>query len=325
MSRLAGFLFVILISSDTAPATELDLQTREAISRSIPAIESKGQSWIDKKDCVSCHRVNTMVWSLGAARRVEIVGEHDIEETLQWSLDRSLEVNDEGKLALSGNMEGVAQLLLAQKMYFPDQDSEAVQRAFQKSLKEGVTKDGVWPAGGQLPSQKREKAETSAVSSYWLAFTAHELLSGDTRSSALESFDLDVPEELGAESTEWYAVRLLLANALQEESRADRLRTALIELQREDGGWGWLVDGDSDALGTGLVIYGLLKSGVPADHAAITAGRKFLLDSQREDGTWDVRGTKSKKQHRTEETAVYWGTTWAVIALAECLSVDEGS
>lgn len=49
----------------------------------------------------------------------------------------------------------------------------------------------------------------------------------------------------------------------------------------------------------------------------------FLVETQRDDGSWAVKGTKEKKKDNVEETAVYWGTTWAAIALLETLPVVE--
>ena len=58
---------------------------------------------------------------------------------------------------------------------------------------------------------------------------------------------------------------------------------------------------------------------VDVDDAMIKRAQRFLIDTQRDDGSWAVQGTKANKKDRIEETAVYWGTTWAVIGLVESL------
>jgi hypothetical protein len=46
---------------------------------------------------------------------------------------------------------------------------------------------------------------------------------------------------------------------------------------------------------------------------------QFLVETQRDDGSWDVRGTKERKKNGLEETSTYWGTTWATIGLLQTL------
>ncbi|MCA9084810.1 MAG: hypothetical protein KDA81_12175, partial [Planctomycetaceae bacterium] len=48
---------------------------------------------------------------------------------------------------------------------------------------------------------------------------------------------------------------------------------------------------------------------------SIKHGQQFLVNAQRDDGSWTVQGTKANKKDDVEETAVYWGTTWAALGL----------
>ena len=116
-------------------------------------------------------------------------------------------------------------------------------------------------------------------------------------------------------SIEWYALRLLLAIQAEEVQSSEEFVDALCNLQRDDGGWGWLVDDESDALGTGLALYALSKAGLKHSTPQFGRAKAFLIKTQRADGSWPVNGTKKAKKDRLEETAVCWGTTWAVIGL----------
>ena len=120
-------------------------------------------------------------------------------------------------------------------------------------------------------------------------------------------------------STEWWAVRLLLNNQLGNAEQTEQVRSKLLDQQRDDGGWGWLLADESDAFGTGIALYALCHTGVPSEDAAIVRARQFLIRTQREDGAWPVHGTKTAKRNRIEETATFWGTCWAVIGLLETL------
>ena len=87
--------------------------------------------------------------------------------------------------------------------------------------------------------------------------------------------------------------------------------------KHDDGGWGWILNHESDALATGMVLYALNQSGIAPKQERILKAVEFLTSSQNDDGSWDVKGTKNAKKDHVEETSTYWGTTWAVIALLE--------
>src|SRR5262249_12907474 len=68
------------------------------------------------------------------------------------------------------------------------------------------------------------------------------------------------------------------------------LAKAVLDDQRADGGWGQRAELASDAYATGLAMFALRESGAAAaSDPAIQKGSKFLLASQRADGTWYVR------------------------------------
>ena len=122
-----------------------------------------------------------------------------------------------------------------------------------------------------------------------------------------------------AVSTEWWVVRLVLSHRRGDATETNRARGELLQQQREDGGWGWLREDESDALATGMALYALGDSGLDGRDSAIARAWKFLAEAQRPDGGWDVRGTKKAKQKNVEETASYWGATWAVIGIVQTL------
>lgn len=313
---------VVLITAFPAEGGEVarpvEVEIRTAVERSIPYIEKQGVSWMETKNCVSCHRTGTMTWSLAAAKEKGFTVSDQLDEWLEWSLNSSLETNDKGNLVGAGNKEGLVQLMMARTLVESTEARRESFARFAEIIQKDQEADGSWKPGGQLPFQKRSKEETAAVTTIWLtlALVDH----GSTRkdsafvTKALESIQSDET----ATSTEWYAVRLLLAHQLEDQQSSTEIVRKLQSYQQEDGGWGWLVNEKSDALGTSLALYALLQAGC-GDQNMIPRGIRFLIDSQREDGSWPVHGTKEKKRNSVEETATYWGTTWAVIALAKSL------
>lgn len=300
-----------------------DQAVREAIQRGLPSIEERGQWWIEEKDCVSCHRVDMMVWSLTAARAHGFGVSEKLPEWTDWAVTSSLAPNDEGVPTGRTNKEGVAHLLLAGRGLIPGPDTRSQLASL---LDDGQQPDGFWKAGGQLPSQKRPAAETDAVSTMWLALALAAEGSADAR-PAVEAALQAVANGPAAVSTEWHALQILLAVQTQQADMRDQGIASLRATQQSDGGWGWLLADESDALGTGIALYALRGAGVGRDDPAIVRGRDALLQLQRDNGTWPVRGTKEKKKDRVEETATYWGTTWAVLGLLATLPdpTDEGA
>jgi squalene-hopene/tetraprenyl-beta-curcumene cyclase len=191
---------------------------------------------------------------------------------------------------------------------------------FAERLAAGQLEDGSWNAGGQLPSQKRPERETQEVSTMWSLVALQSY--GTSAESAAERF-AKAREWLGAktdgQSTEWWAVRLLLARGSGDHAQADRLRSELLSRQHDDGGWGWLCSDESDAFGTGVALYALARDGVGPNEPTIARSRQFLMKTQQSDGSWLVKGTKKAKAQQLEPTSIYWGTCWAVIGLAETL------
>ncbi|WP_417385014.1 prenyltransferase/squalene oxidase repeat-containing protein [Gimesia sp.] len=318
MFALSSLLLTLSISAlpDAQPTT---VQIRETVQRGIPYIEEKGLWWIEEKKCVTCHRVGNMVWSLQAAKQSGFMVSDRLAEWRQWSIDKSLANNDKGKVTGLGNKEGVAQLLLSPDRADTDTAQVEARKKLAAILLEEQRPDGSWKAGGQLPFQKRPAAETDAVSTMWLTLALLAEGKNEASTPVLTRAMKFIAASSPGKSVEWYAVRLLLAVQSGETEVRDQLVKQLRSQQHPDGGWGWMIADDSDALGTGLALYALVSAGVDRNDPAVKGAQQFLVSTQRDDGSWPVRGTKEKKKKSVQETAVFWGTTWAVIGLVESL------
>lgn len=294
-----------------------DETLRDAVARALPYVQQGGDRWIAEQKCVSCHRVSFMTWALTDAQAHGFeVDAARLTEVREWSRDKLLSMNKKaGKRVGALNLEGVSQVLWSERRTATD-DATAEQNAqFLQMIRDGRRDDGLWNAAGQLPTQKRPKGETELVSSMWsvLALEDSGEVVGDGR------FDSAIDEPNNPASTEWYAMRLVL-DTLRDNKEAkagwiDELRG----LQQSDGGWGWLITDPSDALATGQALYALRFAGLPKDDPAVVHAVQFLANTQNDDGSWTVLGTKENAKDRAEETAIYWGTCWAVIGLLAAL------
>jgi len=316
----------LVLAADPPPT---DDQVRSTIERSIPFVLAEGQRWIDEKKCVTCHQVPFMVWSLNAAADKGLAMDRQkMADCGEWATNwrnmatkEDLEKGEQPTLAR--HSDPVAQLLLGRSVR--DRDTSAAWAAlFAERLAAGQQDDGSWKAGGQLPGQKRPERETHEVTTLWALLAMH---SYGTPDDSLQARFANARSWLGTEtqgqSTEWWAARLLVERAFGNTDAADRARDTLLNFQRADGGWGWLTVDESDAFGTGLALYALSRDGLSSNHTPIALARQFLIQSQKSDGSWPVKGTKKNKAAQLEPTSIYWGTCWAIIGLVETLPKQQ--
>ena len=125
-------------------------------------------------------------------------------------------------------------------------------------------------------------------------------------------------------TTEEFAMQLL--GLTWGHARADDVRKAtasLLELQRQDGGWGQTQTLESDAYATGQALVALQTAGHMVSSSQYRRGIGFLLRTQFPDGSWLVRTRSFPVQmpkdsgfpHGTHQWISAAGTGWAAMAL----------
>jgi len=116
-----------------------------------------------------------------------------------------------------------------------------------------------------------------------------------------------------------------LAWAGEPLARLQPLAKALLAEQHADGGWSQLPGTRSDAYATGQAVYALrIGAALAGADPAIERGRRFLLQTQLENGTWHVRRRAFPFQptmnsgfpHGRDSWISAAATSWAVMALS---------
>jgi hypothetical protein len=118
-----------------------------------------------------------------------------------------------------------------------------------------------------------------------------------------------------------------------DDKTIGRAAAAVLREQRGDGGWSQRPELSSDAYATGQALSALAAAGAAATSAAYQRGVKFLLGSQRADGSWHVASRSPKFQPYFESGFPYghdqWisamATGWAANALALSLPRQPGA
>lgn len=308
---------------------DLALAVRRAVDRSLPFIEQQGTAWMDGRvsiqegaACVSCHHVGYALWTHAEARRVGI---ETLAPEFRDLAHRAVEFLDQPSIprALS-----VGHVMLAEP-----QQAEALR----SRLLDLQNAAGDWSAKGQFPSQRRPIEESDAIATIYALLALKEVDAvGDSASTATApgealaanlSKALDwIDQQPAGESTEWLAWRLVLASSFDTEDQVSALRQQLVERQNEDGGWGWEAESESDAFSTGQALYALATVTARGSDGrgaadAVEGARRFLVEDQGEDGTWQTASSVVSDEPSAEKDVIYhyWGTAWATLGLARSL------
>ncbi len=107
---------------------------------------------------------------------------------------------------------------------------------------------------------------------------------------------------------------------------------ALLDTQQSDGGWRQRNAQATESYSTGEALYALASAaGIAPSNRAYQRGVKFLLSTQKSDGSWFVASRTPEIQAYFEGGFPYghdqwissWGTAWAAIALTQALPLDK--
>jgi Squalene-hopene cyclase C-terminal domain len=111
-------------------------------------------------------------------------------------------------------------------------------------------------------------------------------------------------------------LRTLVAAQNGDKDAVLRNVQQLRSLQQEDGGWSQIAGLSTDALATGQALYAFGAAGIPSSDAAISRAWRFLLSTQRDDGSWLVH-TRNPNSH--DPIISFYGTGWATLGLIRTL------
>ena len=327
MYRLTQLVIVccllILIQGDCTSAEDKN-SIRKSVEKAVPFILSEGNSWIESKDCTSCHRTSFMTWSLSAAADVGIdVDQAALEELRLWSRTDLNKLNEEDqKPAATRNLECASHILWAERKLFTPRNDHATREVFLKYLIDGQQENGLWKANGQLPLQRRPADETALVSSMWNALALGTSPDAEAQVARKKAM-VPIAKAPTGSSAEELMLRTLLAIQSQDDQQVSQWVAELKLRQREDGSWNWVGETGSDPMATGMALYAFRFAGLPQSDPALQKGVVFLLSHQADNGSWDTTpGTKKNAKGKPVETSIYWGTCWSVIGLCKVLE-DE--
>lgn len=330
--RIIPWVFAGLLPASTVVAQPaVPAETRQAAQKALTLLESSTRTWMKNGKCFTCHHQGLMFRVARTARERGL----PLDEAL-------LQQNALRTLAYIGTLDGVIQgldfidpalvqgleLVAAHDVGVPPNVTYA---AMARRIARLQSPAGNWITTDRRPPQAASNFTATAIA---LQAIEHHLparladLKHDVYRRAREWLLTATPRDTQDRTMALVALKVAGAPADAIKARAE----GLVALQRPDGGWAQLPTRDSDAYATGQVLVSLLESGaIAAGDRPYQRGLRYLIDSQRPDGSWFV---VSRIHHQLplnppdfdmgfpyghDKIISFLGTGWATVALASAL------
>ncbi|MFO0942695.1 MAG: hypothetical protein U0930_18310 [Pirellulales bacterium] len=360
MNRILIFLVFALFSGTVAAQNRLD----DAISRATKILQSGVKNYPEHRSCFSCHHqaLPLLANSVGSLHSPDAQRQfYQQSETKEIVDFTSRSFISKIETLNSGAEIGGRALTVAYGLWTFDlagEDSNATTQAMVENLLKTQDESGAWNFQSLRPPAASSRLMTSAVAVYGLrsygsgsepeklqtAFRRaydfslsqtpghHEDLIGQAwlESMILEEqgrgVQVDAPQKGSSQS----AIGNFSNDELQNgRMRLEQLGQKILQSQKVDGGWSQTSEMSSDAYATGqaLVMLSHLSGFGPALKldSAFEAGAKFLMDTQKADGSWFVASRSKPVQvffdngdpHGKDQFISMMATGWATAALRE--------
>jgi ankyrin repeat protein len=310
-----------------------------AIDRSLPALQRSSVSskkafvsHASKQDCVSCHQQYMPMTALalaktaGAAASLDQTAEQALLEMVRRDNTNLYHITAETTFHPEpAHGYGYALLGMAAQAEPPSAATDAMVH----HLLNIQGKDGQW--FNNLP---RPPLQTSDVGATALAAHALAAYGPPARSREIHARLARARawlRQVKPENTEEQAYQIMgLVWAGEPAAKTRKLAATLERGQRPNGGWAQLPGLESDAYATGQALYALHLVGIRKDQTTMRNGLRYLVASQRPDGTWFAARRafpfqptmNSGYPHGRDSWISATAASWAVMALSAALEPE---
>jgi ankyrin repeat protein len=315
-------------STATTPLVETPLPLRAAVEKAVTTLDGIGPAFYKRTQCVSCHNQSlpAMARQLASERGIRVepaVASHADEATLaMWTPRRN--ANFVGRCGGGGYIPTVAYALAS--MAVQGSPANSVTDSQVVCLASRQSPDGAWKVSDIRPPLSGNAFLFTALAIRSLDAYAPPSLRAEMqrRIERARSFLLAAPPQ-STQDEAFKLMGLVWSHAARADIKAQAKRLAA--LQRADGGWGQTRFMQPDAYATGQSLYALRLAGTSPGGATYKAGLRYLLRSQRQDGSWFVESRGFGFQpyadygfpHGTSQFLSAAATAWAVMALTPAL------
>jgi N-acyl-D-amino-acid deacylase len=261
---------------------------RKAVERGLDSVQKAAAKYPQHRHCFSCHHQTLPLLAIGTARSRGFAIDDKLPQTqadhTRESFSGLIENMKEGK-GVGGRAMTVGYGLWA--LDLAGDKGDKMTEAMVSYLLKTQRPEGHWT--GQV---SRPPLEESYVTCTILAVQGMKRYAAPSQRAAVDAATVKAKAWLATASVrgqEDKAARLwglhLLGAKPEELTEA---RAAVLKGQHNDGGWAQLDEMESDAYATGQTLYLLHATGFDPADPAYQRGVRFLLQTQRPDGSWLV-------------------------------------
>ena len=305
----------------TAAATP---RIEAAIRRALPRLEQGAAGSAKQRQCFTCHNQALPALALAEAHRKGFSIDRELfAKQIQHTVEH-LRRGREQYLAGKGQggrviTAGYALWTLQAGAY----PADALTTAVTGFLLQYQQEADHWSQPGSRPPSTGSDFTTTYVALRGLqgfgAESQQERIA-TRRKSVQQWLSETAPEETEDRVFALRALKLLGAEAATIKTQVD----ALLQEQRNDGGWAQTTELGSDAYASGSVLTALLRDGgLPATQHAVRRGIDYLLKLQQPDGTWHTKTRANPFQtyyesgfpHGKDQFISIAASSWATLAL----------
>ena len=311
-------------------------EVRAAVEKGLRRLEKGAANYVQKRQCFSCHHQATAISALAAAEaRGFKIDKARLPEQVAFTLKAYFPKKAEiltGRGIPGGNTEAAYALFALERAgHKPD----ATTGLLVDYLLKRQRPDGSWPALAKRPPLEGSSFTNNALALRGLKTygpraddrTAAELRARIENAAAKGRAWLLANRPKDTEDRMYRLRGLVAAGAASKD--IDAAREQLIKEQHADGSWSQLPSLKGDAYATAGVLLALREAGVSPQDGVYQKGARFLLATQKEDGSWFVQTRTRPFQvffdngdpHGKSQFISFAGTGWAVLALLETLPV----
>jgi N-acyl-D-amino-acid deacylase len=304
------------------------VELKPAVQKTLGLIETSSWEFFKASSCVSCHAQSMTDWTVGHARARGLqVDEKAAAERVKmlevvYPVEPLLE-----RMDAAGAMEQLAYPLVG--LAANNHPADRLTDGMVANIAAQQRADGSWHVGAAArpPAEEGDIFRTAvclrALKAYGPAGRGPEM----TARVAKGREWLEAAKPVTAEDRNMRLMGLYWAGA--GASVLKPMAKEILAQQQLDGGWIQHEGLPTDAYATGEALYALAVTGQtkPSD-AAWKRGERYLLSTQRPDGSWFVASHSPRIQAYFEGGFPYghdqwisnWGTSWAALALTEAIN-----
>lgn len=322
-STLAIVVALIAGSADDDGPTPAAI--RQSVEKALPRIVASTTEYPKHRDCFSCHHQAVPALALAMAKEhgfaVDAQAIAGLAENAEADLRGAIASYQKGE-GQGGGVTRAGYALLT--LEIGGKPADDVTDAVLVFLMKQDDSRGYWRA-----SSNRPPSEASDATATYLAVRALSAFGKPGAKDQIAARTAKARDWLISakpKDTEDRVFRMLALKASQAPAEIVKKEAGdLLATRRPDGGWAQIEGGESDAYATGSALVALHQAGgLATDDPAYRAALKFLIGSQRADGSWFVKSRSKPFQpyfesgfpHGKDQFISMAASAWAMTALS---------